>query len=52
MVGLCYADIGLSDGRHKVEYVWQNEVKEQNGYEFKLLSHQSILLKIEKARLD
>ena len=30
----------------------QNEVKEQNGYEFKLLPHQSILLKIEKTRLD
>ena len=41
-------DLGLSDGAHEVEYVWENKVESKESFEFDLQAHQSVLLKIKK----
>lgn len=40
-------DIGLSNGEKEVEFVWQNRKKKLNTFSFKLLPHQSVLLKVK-----
>ena len=42
------ADIGLSEGIHQVELVWEEKVQELGEYSFTLKPHQSVLLKIKK----
>ena len=42
------ADIGLSDGLHETEYVWDGRRERLGNYTFTLKPHQSILLKIKK----
>ena len=42
------ADIGLSDGLHETEYVWDGRRERLRNYTFALKPHQSILLKIKK----
>ena len=42
------ADIGLSDGAHDVEFVWQQKFETMEHYKFMLKPHQSLLLKIKK----
>ena len=42
------ADIGLSEGIHQVELVWEEKVRELGEYSFTLKPHQSVLLKIKK----
>ena len=41
-------DIGLSEGIHQVEFVWEQSVQEMSEYSFTLKPHQSVLLKIKK----
>ncbi len=41
-------DVGLSEGIHITEYIWQNKKEEKDTYIFELRPHQSLLFKIEK----
>ncbi len=42
------ADIGLTDGEHEVEFVWENKKQTLSEFVFALRPHQSVLLKIKK----
>lgn len=47
---ICFtpADIGLTDGEHEVEFVWENKFESLDTFRFLLKPHQSVLLKIKK----
>ena len=47
---ICFTplDIGLTDGEHEVEYVWEKKREGLASFTFTLKPHQSILLKIKK----
>lgn len=45
------SDIGLTDGDHIIEFVWENRREIVNEYIFKLKPHQSMLLKIKNKEL-
>ena len=47
-VSFTNADIGLDEGEHEVEFVWENRVEKLGSFSFKLQSHGSVLLKIKK----
>lgn len=42
------ADIGLDEGEHEVELVWENRVEKLGSFSFDLQPHGSVLLKIKK----
>jgi hypothetical protein len=42
------ADIGLNNGEHEVEFVWENKREHLSKFSIVLESHQSVLLKIKK----
>ena len=46
---ICFTptDIGLTDGEHETEFVWENKYESLDSFAFTLKPHQSILLKIK-----
>ena len=42
------ADIGLTDGKHEVEFVWEHKKQTISEFVFALKPRQSVLMKIKK----
>ena len=41
-------DIGLTEGEHEVEFVWENKIELLEKYSFTLSPHESLLIKIKE----